>query len=498
MWSDVAGSSAASLALVNNIDLSVSYSDGSASGSRVWLGNRQSYTDASGHTVPQWDVLNNVEQVVIDGSDSVFNSNPNPSATYFAVHVSGANIPKSSPQKYAIVVTGNVIAQPMAMCGSDSVVCPNGCSGHGQCSTTSARCNCDAEYTGADCSQNSTAIPRTAISLTDPTSLTFSTLSNARPLGSGAWAYYHFDLSGDGDTDRDLQVSLTRTSSVGDPDLYLLGPGKGYPSLTSYDGAASACDSCTGASGVSSFVLDAPLEAGRYHIAVHGFCCDSSTYSVKVTTDFAGAGKSDPLSAKTVIWVAVVVAAGLIVGALALVWYRHRQQRMQQMRSGGGGGGGGGGGQQQRVISNGVLFVSPPPQSYLGATPFSGGAIGTIATGPSTGYRLGGGGEVMVPIQPVAPSGSGSGSGSAIGRTALNNHWQTPLVPTGQAVSDALEVCCSGSARHIMPCRSLIFVWFDFGVVLITISFRGMNSPHMLFRHSKTRNSHFISPLITK
>lgn len=38
--------------------------------------------------------------------------------------------------------------------------CPNNCSSHGECSSTDATCICETNYSGADCSQYSLALPQ--------------------------------------------------------------------------------------------------------------------------------------------------------------------------------------------------------------------------------------------------------------------------------------------------------------------------------------------------
>ena len=64
------------------------------------------------------------------------------------LRVEGADVPLS-PQPFALVVTGTFLISPVT-CPAVAL-CPKACSGHGLCVT--GRCECSAEYVGADCSQ---------------------------------------------------------------------------------------------------------------------------------------------------------------------------------------------------------------------------------------------------------------------------------------------------------------------------------------------------------
>lgn len=133
-WTDPAASPSAGVALVNNLDLSVSYQDNAdpqiderARGASVIYPNG----------LGQPDSFNNVERISVD---------PSPTKKYVTVRVFGANVPKG-PQKFWIVITGEYTVG----C-SGIILCPRSCSGAGNCDTTSGTCNCTtAGVTGPEC-----------------------------------------------------------------------------------------------------------------------------------------------------------------------------------------------------------------------------------------------------------------------------------------------------------------------------------------------------------
>jgi len=88
-----------------------------------------------------FDSYNNVEQVELTNLGA---------GAILAVHVYGHNVPVG-PSAYALVVTGNIT---YASCPSDFLngnnICPNSCSGKGNC--TGAICSCNSGRSGLDCS----------------------------------------------------------------------------------------------------------------------------------------------------------------------------------------------------------------------------------------------------------------------------------------------------------------------------------------------------------
>jgi hypothetical protein len=124
-WTDPPASLAAGIALVNNVDLVVSDSNGN-----VYYAN-----SGTGY-----DSLNNVEQVTVN--------NPNTGvggAGDYMVYVYGHNIPQG-PQEYALVISGLYDGN----CGA-SLTCPRGCSLNGACDASTGLCSCVSPYSGPDC-----------------------------------------------------------------------------------------------------------------------------------------------------------------------------------------------------------------------------------------------------------------------------------------------------------------------------------------------------------
>lgn len=135
VWTDPPPSSLSGITLVNNLDLAVHSPNGD-----WYLGNgiRSKRQDGEERV----DTVSNVEQVFIQS----------PASGIHRVIVKGVNVPQG-PQIFSIVATGDSVRT--TTCDSDPG-CPNGCSGHGTCSSSGgiSTCNCNNGYTGVDCSSS--------------------------------------------------------------------------------------------------------------------------------------------------------------------------------------------------------------------------------------------------------------------------------------------------------------------------------------------------------
>jgi hypothetical protein len=173
--------------------------------------------------------VNNVEQVTIG---SVVRN------TLFTVHVRGTNVPKG-PQNFALVVNGFFTQLPLEQCNS-GVLCPNSCSNQGICNRTIGACVCNAGRVGVDCSQ-------TVVTLTPSPNISEIIRSPAQvAVPVGGWEYSEYTVeewmihnsSMAGHT-----ITMTRVDGAGDPDMYITVNGE-YPSIATWDYAATVCDSC--------------------------------------------------------------------------------------------------------------------------------------------------------------------------------------------------------------------------------------------------------------
>lgn len=99
VWMDAPSLGTSALALVNDLDLVVTSSEG-----EIFFGNSIKANNGKDALYEIPDRLNNVEQVTITPP---LYTEPNGGIVHYTVHVIGRNVPKG-PQPFALVVTGNV------------------------------------------------------------------------------------------------------------------------------------------------------------------------------------------------------------------------------------------------------------------------------------------------------------------------------------------------------------------------------------------------------
>eukprot|EP01091_Cochliopodium_minus_P011944 TRINITY_DN3514_c0_g1_i1.p1 TRINITY_DN3514_c0_g1~~TRINITY_DN3514_c0_g1_i1.p1 ORF type:complete len:569 (-),score=102.28 TRINITY_DN3514_c0_g1_i1:39-1745(-) len=131
--------------------------------------------------------------------------------------------------------------------------CPNSCSGHGSCDTTTHICTCNSGYAGTDCSS-----PVTQINSGD---------ALQGSIQASQWSYYYFDIPY-----ADGLISISMTSS-NDADIYVK---KGeLPTVFFWD-YANATDAT-----LSTIVIHNSVVA-RYYIGVFGYV--ASTFTVTLNS----------------------------------------------------------------------------------------------------------------------------------------------------------------------------------------------------------------------
>ena len=202
VWTDPPPSVLTSHFLVNDLDLIVVRGDEDD----VYLGNGGYNAFAVDGSPPttHWDIVNNVEQATLSAASLVlFN------ASTLSVHVRGTSLSSSySRQAYALVVTGPVVRAGVDECASP-LLCPHNCTGRGECVMGS--CVCAFPYVAYDCGLAAEPL------LYDAETTVWSVSGHVESEG---YAWYYFSVPS---LSTGLQLTVQRTSTVGDPDVVPVG-----------------------------------------------------------------------------------------------------------------------------------------------------------------------------------------------------------------------------------------------------------------------------------
>jgi len=149
----------------------------------------------------------------------------------------------------------------------------------------------------------------------DATSKTWSVQSSV-PVGG--WEYFHFDIANPFLLTSGMVLTMKRTSTVGDPDMYI--SVNSYPTIAVARWKANGCDSCAGAVESKVTIPQSQLIVGRVRIGIHGYCCDDSTFTLTITNPGPNTALPPPESTLLPIWLrAVIVGVGLLL-VITLVW----------------------------------------------------------------------------------------------------------------------------------------------------------------------------------
>jgi hypothetical protein len=241
------------LRLYNNLDLLV------AKVGKNFLGN-----SIANQT---WDILNNVERV-----DIPFTAATTQSGTLFSVIVYGANVASGS-QAYSLVVSGNFQKVVNGQCNVIGAVCPGKCNvaqQWGTCNAQSGRCTCSLGHAGSACAQENPLLIANP-----PGSLTFRQTGT---VTASAYQYFRIPVPTGSFTSGMKVTTATSPRNIA-VDLFFA---KTYvPDRVNFDRVLySGLVSPWGGTLASSWL---PSAGSSVFVAVSGYCCDESSFSMNIT-----------------------------------------------------------------------------------------------------------------------------------------------------------------------------------------------------------------------
>jgi len=246
--------------LINNLDLAV-----------IQMSTGQVFT---GNNLPdqQWDVLNNVEQVGL--SNQIVTTNDE----FYAVVVSGQNIPLLGPQNYSLVVNGNLVNVDFATnCGNSATFCPGNCNaanGGGTCNATSGYCMCNDGFAGSGCTQTNDLLNTAPIVIeTDYTQTGI--------VGNRKYAFGRLSLDA-GIGPGVIHLTLTTSAAIAYPDSLAVFVGQDFiPDAANFE---TDLVIYTNPSSTTSWTTTTPFSVAAvqrvFNFAVYSFCCSDHTYTV--------------------------------------------------------------------------------------------------------------------------------------------------------------------------------------------------------------------------
>ncbi len=236
--------------LVNNIDLSVIETNSFVKSHVLHIGNNMSSDE--------WDMLNNVEQVLIRNLDQRHFSD-------ILIQISGTNIPTNN-QPFSLVVNGDFLRTEKC---ESSFYCPNDCLGRGEC--IKGRCKCFSFFYGVDCSLGMLIYIHSHLLIFRLESMKLypRTSSSDVVIPHGHWKFFHLNEQGSSNG-KQVHVSVTIELKYSTGSVVAFGSVNRLPDFSSYSSFISLDQSSWKGKLTFNNTENVPK---NYTIGIFGLCC---------------------------------------------------------------------------------------------------------------------------------------------------------------------------------------------------------------------------------
>ena len=150
---------------------------------------------------------------------------------------------------------------------------------------------------------------------------------------NGEWSFFSYQTEATGAL-VGLKIQVQRTSSVGDPDVYLAF--EKIPTLFEYEEKEASCDTCEyndAESPIRELFTVVSEPQTMLIIGVYGYCCNDVEFNVRVqeANDDDSAFRHYKIpQIETLTLLALISITLCMVGSIYVMWVQRRRRRYQQ------------------------------------------------------------------------------------------------------------------------------------------------------------------------